>query len=189
MIQNMAKKTFGVYLDEDNVSTAAAGVIKRDYKGNLSAFMDALLKQAVENSPPVIEGKGDVLLEVTRVFHPTLGDEVKNLLPPQANQGRILARFLEALVEAMKRPDFDPTATFHLFNSIEQMTAQVTKTAPGLTLMKSVAQYIHEHAPELMAAEHEGVYGREGETATRAANEAAKKLAEAERGSRKNPKR
>lgn len=115
----MAKKTYSVYLDEDRVTKASGGVVKRaPYEGNFSAYMDDLLAAAVDGGPPSVGNKNDVLVELARHYHPTLVDDLAAVLEKKKfNESRIVARLLEALAEAVKDETFDPRLPLSLHDS------------------------------------------------------------------------
>jgi len=137
----MAKKNYGLYLDETRVSQAMAGVVKQKFDGNFSKFMDHLLQQSVDNAPPVLEGKSDVIAELARLYHPTLVDSFAASLGGKS-QPRIVARLLEALADALARPGFDPRSPFHLYTS-EEKFVEVVKDKPAvMTALQSVLEQL-----------------------------------------------
>jgi hypothetical protein len=143
----MPKKSFSVYLDEQRVAEAITGRVKRDHDGNFSAFMDALLQSALENSPPALKESAAIVDELARLYHPTLRADLQFEFAkrPGLKQDRIIALFLEALLAMLQRGG-DPSTPFQLFDSEEQMRALFSKNPNALRVLQDYARTLQHRS-------------------------------------------
>lgn len=108
--------------------------------GNRSAYLRDLATADLEGK--ISPQSDSVLSDLTRVFHPTIEKEI---VGHHGNQGRIIARFLDALAEAFKRKEFDPEAPFALYNSAEQMAALLAAKPGGPELLRQMRDFAFSH--------------------------------------------
>lgn len=109
---------------------------KTKWGGNRSAYLRDLATADLEGK--ISPQSASVLADLTRVFHPTIEKEI---VGHTGNQGRIIARFLDALAEAFKREEFNPEAPFSLYNSADQMAALLAAKPGGPELLRQMRDF------------------------------------------------
>lgn len=111
-VPRVAKKTVSVYLEEDDHAQAMASRVRPVYGGVFSRYVEELVKNDLAGAPDLAAKQP--ILALADKFHPAVAPTLRDQFSSKpVNQGLVIARFLEALSEALVE-DFDPKESFSL---------------------------------------------------------------------------
>lgn len=139
-------KTFQVYIPGELVDAFQARVDKVAH-GNVSGYVQKLHRD--EAHATGAEDHRRALVALAELYHPTLARALELQLNHGAKdtpiaQDRAIARFLEALHEALKR-SFDPEAPFALYSSEEEFQKLVQRRPEMLRALALVGLELEHH--------------------------------------------
>lgn len=115
-------RTFGCWLSGD-LLTRAEHRAKESAGGNESKYVRALIERDLAGTPPAVPDQ-ELLVALAARYHPTLAKPLDKALAARGWQGDdaerqrlIVARFLDAVLKAVRDPQFDGARPFDLIDA------------------------------------------------------------------------
>lgn len=144
--------TLGFHVPEGSDLLNKINEKAKAHDGKTSQYVRRLVEDDIRggaslNNPSPLE-------ELARVFNPTQTGQFEGRCP---NQKRVIFQFLEALAEAIKRPDFRPEERFAIYNSTDQLF-ELFKAQPNSRRFLRILGEVTDETFDQLVAEENSIY-------------------------------